>query len=110
MAKPPISARTAPAAVWSGRELLVWGGIGRPGATANGPLDRVLQPRTLLTPQEDGAAYDPAPNRWRSLEHVALLGRGFPLAVWDGNGMLIWGGLVVVSSPASSAEGVRYTP
>jgi hypothetical protein len=24
--------------------------------------------------------------------------------------MIIWGGLVVVSSPASAAEGVRYTP
>jgi N-acetylneuraminic acid mutarotase len=110
MANAPIGHRSGPAAVWSGRELLVWGGFAAPGATDNGPLDRVIERRTLLNPADDGAAYDPATNRWRPLEQVPLLGRGFPVAVWDGGGMLMWGGLVVVSSPASSSEGVRYTP
>jgi N-acetylneuraminic acid mutarotase len=110
MAGGPLAARTAPAAVWSGRELIVWGGISLPGVADTRPIDRILEPRTLLTPLEDGAAYDPATNRWRRLEQVPLLGRGFPAAVWDGDGMLMWGGLVVVSSPASSSEGVRYTP
>jgi hypothetical protein len=106
---PPIAPRTAPAAVWSGKELLVWGGIGLPGASDN-PLDRVLERRTILAPIGDGAAYDPATDRWRSLEPVQLLGRGLPQAVWAGDRMLLWGGLVVVSSPASSAEGVTYRP
>lgn len=106
----PLSARTAMAAVWTGREMLTWGGIGPPGVGDNGPLDRILARRTLLTPVDDGAAYDPAANRWRLLEPVPLLGRGFPIAAWDGEGMLLWGGLVVVSSPASASEGVRYTP
>ncbi len=110
MTNTAFAPRTAPAAVWSGRELLIWGGISLPGASANRPVDRILEPRTSLTPRDDGAAYDPATNRWRPLEAVPLLGRGFPMAVWDGNGMLMWGGLVVVSSPASSSEGVRYTP
>ena len=110
MADAPLTPRTAPAAVWSGRELVLWGGIGLPGAVDSGPLDRIIEPRTVLVPLDDGAAYDPATDRWRALEPVPLLGRGFPIAVWDGEGMLMWGGLVVVSSPASSSEGVRYRP
>lgn len=106
----PVAARAAPASVWTGRELLIWGGIGQPGAGENSPLDRIIERRTLLSPIADGAAYDPATNRWRVLEPVPLLGRGFPAAAWDGQGMLLWGGLVVVSSPASASEGVRYTP
>ncbi len=106
----PVAARAAPASVWSGREMLVWGGIGQPGAGDNSPLDTIVERRTLLSPIADGAAYDPATNRWRVLEPVPLLGRGFPIATWDGQGMILWGGLVVVSSPASASEGVRYTP
>jgi len=106
----PVTARTAPATVWTGREMVIWGGIGVPGAIDDGPLDRIIERRTLLNPLDDGAAYDPATDRWRSLEDVPLLARGFPMAVWDGEGMVMWGGLVVVSSPASSSEGVRYTP
>lgn len=105
----PLPARTGSAAVWSGRELLVWGGIGLPGADS-GPLDRVVERRTELAPAADGAAYDPATDRWRALEPVTLLGRGYPVAAWDGQGMVVWGGLVVVSSPASASDGVRYRP
>jgi len=89
--------------------MLVWGGIGLPDDGSR-PLDRVIERRTLLAPVGDGAAYDPAANRWRPLEPVSLLGRGLPIAAWDGEGMIVWGGLVVVSSPASAADGVRYTP
>jgi hypothetical protein len=106
----PLGARTAPASVWTGKELVLWGGIGIPGAGDNSPLDTIVERRTLISPVDDGAAYDPATNRWRTLEPVPLLGRGFPMAAWDGRSMLLWGGLVVVSSPASAAEGVRYTP
>jgi N-acetylneuraminic acid mutarotase len=110
MANAPVVARSSPGAVWSGRELLIWGGISLPGQTDSGPLDRIIEPRTFLVPVGDGAAYDPATDRWRVLEPVPLLARGIPIAVWDGERMLLWGGLVVVSSPASSSEGVRYTP
>jgi hypothetical protein len=110
LANAPLSARMDPGAVWSGRELLLWGGIGLPSGAGGGPLDRVLEPRTFFVPIADGAAYDPATDRWRRIEPVPLVGRGMPIAAWDGRGMLLWGGLVVVSSPASSAEGVRYTP
>lgn len=106
----PVAARAAAASVWTGREMVLWGGIGQPGAGDNSPLDTIIERRTLLSPIADGAAYDPTTNRWRTLEPVPLLGRGFPIAAWDGQGMILWGGLVVVSSPASASEGVRYTP
>jgi hypothetical protein len=106
----PVAARAAPAAVWTGREMVLWGGIGQPGAGENSPLDTIIERRTLLAPIADGAAYDPATNRWRVLEPVPLLGRGFPIAAWDGQGMIVWGGLVVVASPASASDGVRYRP
>ena len=106
----PVAPRAAAAAVWTGQEMVIWGGIGQPGAGVNSPLDTIIERRTLLSPIADGVAYDPVATRWRALEPVPLLGRGFPIAAWDGQGMLLWGGLVVVSSPASAAEGVRYTP
>ena len=106
----PVAPRGAAASVWTGREMVLWGGIGQPGAGDNSPLDTIIERRTLLYPVADGAAYDPATDRWRVLEPVPLLGRGFPIAAWDGQGMILWGGLVVVSSPASASEGVRYTP
>jgi len=106
----PVGPRGAAASVWTGREMVLWGGIGQPGAGDNSPLDTIIERRTLLSPVADGAAYDPATDRWRILDPVPLLGRGFPIAAWDGQSMILWGGLVVVSSPASASEGVRYTP
>lgn len=106
----PVAERSAAGATWSGREMIVWGGVGRPGAAANDPLTRVLEPRTTLTLLEDGAAYDPATDRWRTLEPVPLLGRGFPVTVWADQQMILWGGLVAVAAPASASDGVRYRP
>jgi N-acetylneuraminic acid mutarotase len=107
----PLSARSAAGAVWTGKEMLVWGGVGAPGsAGGGGPLDQVLDQRTSLTPLNDGAGYDPATDKWRPLETVPLIGRGFPVVAWDGQGMIVWGGLVAVSSPASASDGARYTP
>ena len=106
----PVAERSAAGYTWTGREMLVWGGVGRPGAAADDPINRVLEPRTSLTLLEDGAAYDPAADRWRTLEPVPLLGRGFPVTVWTDQEMIMWGGLVSVSAPASASDGVRYRP
>ncbi len=106
----PVAARGGGGGGVDRSRMVVWGGIGQPGAGDNSPLDTIIERRTLLSPMADGAAYDPATDRWRTLEPVPLLGRGFPIAAWDGQGMILWGGLVVVSSPASASEGVRYTP
>lgn len=50
MADAPLDARFAPVTLWTGSELLVWGGHDSAG--------------TELT---DGAAYDPDGNRWRTM-------------------------------------------
>ena len=111
----PVPARAGVLSVWSGRELLFWGGLGlagdsgTDGGLAVGPVGRRLAP-DLIVPRGDGAAYDPAANTWRRLEQVALLGRGNPVGAWDGKGLIVWGGVVLVESPASAADGARYTP
>ncbi|HEX3425827.1 MAG TPA: hypothetical protein VHT30_06825 [Acidimicrobiales bacterium] len=107
----PVVGRTASGAVWTGKEMVLWGGVGVPRPTGNSiGLDPTLGLNAGTTPLEDGAAYDPASDRWRVLEPVPLLGRAFPVSVWDGQGMILWGGLTQVDSPASAADGARYTP
>ena len=65
------SARTHPAAVWTGQEMIVYGG------------DAGV----------DARAYDPLADRWRSLSldgNPGLHSRGD--AVWTGSEMILWGG------------------
>jgi hypothetical protein len=50
LAASPLAARVGHSAVWTGGELLIWGG---------GPIG--------ARPLADGAAYDPAADRWRRL-------------------------------------------
>jgi len=57
MAPAPIPARHAPASVWNGEELLVWGGF-------YGTGQRV----------RDGAAYDPRADEWRSIAPMPGVG------------------------------------
>lgn len=95
IAPPPIPGRVDAIAVWTGDEVLVWGGA-HPGEDAAG--------------RTDGAAYDPATGRWRVLPASPIPGGPGP-AVWSGSELLVWGGL---RSPESSvqptAEGVAYDP
>ncbi len=88
----PLSSRLGFSAVWTGHELIVWGGS--LGAT---PV------------HADGAAYDPAAAAWRTLA-PAPAGFGPRLwhsAVWTGAEMLLWGGYV---EGADDVEGVAYDP
>src|SRR5437879_5985863 len=67
----PVAGRFGTSAVWSGREVLFWGGqagadtggLHLPPPTATGGLH--LPPPTATF--ADGAAYDPATPRWRRL-------------------------------------------
>jgi N-acetylneuraminic acid mutarotase len=70
----PLLARADYAAVWTGREMLVWGGNSGERSYA------------------DGAAYDPDRNRWRRLAPAPLAPRSRATAVWTGREMLLWGG------------------
>lgn len=72
----PIAGRFGARAIWTGREVLIWGG-------QSGSDDTVLG---------DGAAYDPAGRRWRALPDAPIGPRTGHEAVWTGREMLVWGG------------------
>jgi hypothetical protein len=92
----PIPERQEASVVWTGHELLVWGGQ----STTN--------TNTLLS---DGAAYDPVTGRWRPLAASPLSPRTEQSVVWTGTEMIIWGGYTRVSpSFAIASDGAAYDP
>src|ERR1043166_3548290 len=63
-------------AAWTGREMIVWGGVD-----------------FALAPQNTGGRYDPIADSWIATPTVsAPSGRQSPTSVWTGREMLIWGG------------------
>jgi len=79
-------------AVWTGREMIIWG-----GGVPNPPGNSI--------PQNNGARYDPRSNTWTPLTTVgAPSARANHVAVWTGNEMLIWAG----GGPSTNTGG-RYS-
>jgi hypothetical protein len=81
------SPRFSPAAVWTGREAIVYGGsnvwVGKGQAMA---LD------SLPDPRRNGAAYDPAADRWRPIQSgPAVWPTGESVAAWTGLEMIVKG-------------------
>lgn len=74
--EPPPFVRARAVSVWTGSELVYWGGD--TDFHASHPTD--------------GAAYDPATATWRRLPRGPLSGRSRAAAVWTGNEVLIWDG------------------
>ncbi|NND03189.1 MAG: hypothetical protein HKN91_10415, partial [Acidimicrobiia bacterium] len=71
--------------VWTGEEMIVWGGWVR----ATG--ERAAQGFTIVWGR-DGAAYDPATDQWRSLpEPPDTVDLSSTSAVWTGEEMIVWG-------------------
>jgi len=98
----PVVDRFATAAIaWTGRELLVWGGMGR---------DRLVH--------ADGAAFDPATGRWRPLPsapQAQQFDRRNGHAVWTGRELLVWGGTAPedgarAEGPMRPGDGLAYDP
>jgi hypothetical protein len=85
----PITPRSEYAAVWTGKEMIVWGGYS--GNTQYG----------------DGAAYDPATRTWTKLAAGPLAGQDLPVTVWTGKDMLIFGGS---GTSGASSDGAAYDP
>ena len=78
-------------AVWTGTELVVWGGT----SGANAPLG-------------DGGRYNPVTNSWTAMPSAnAPAARSKHIAVWTGREMLIWGG---TGSSGALADGARWSP
>ena len=93
----PIASRDGASVLWTGTELLVWGG-------ASGTEDDQLH--------ADGVAYDPATGRWRLLPAAPLSPRVGQAAVWTGSEMVVWGGRVQQGPDSSevTADGAAYDP
>ena len=85
----PIAPRSEYAAIWTGKEMIVWGGYS--GNTQHG----------------DGAAYDPATRTWTKLAASPLAGQDLPVTVWTGKDMLIFGGS---GTSGASSNGAAYDP
>jgi Kelch motif len=81
LAQGPLGHRSGHSAVWTGEEMIVWGGVsGRLG------VDRPEELRA------DGAAYDPRSGTWRHIAPAPLSPRSGHVAVGTGDEMLVWGG------------------
>jgi len=89
--------RDGHSAVWSGSQMIVWG-----GQFAEGSFE------VLRTNYNDGARYNPAANSWSSLSSVAAPGPRYDhTAVWAGDRMVIWGG---TDGTNLFESGARYFP
>jgi len=97
------AARWAHTAIWTGRQMIVWGGLGCGRDSGNEPM--------LCG---TGGAYDPAADKWTAL---AMDGAPSPraghAAVWTGQQMIIWGGAATRCGDGSSgacSDGAAYDP
>jgi N-acetylneuraminic acid mutarotase len=85
------SARVQHTAVWSGSEMLVWGGANGSGAVLN-----------------TGGRYNRNTDSWTPITtNGAPLARRGHVAVWTGSEMLVWGGS---NGPSYYNTGGRYNP
>jgi N-acetylneuraminic acid mutarotase len=84
-------ARGVHTAVWTGSEMIVWGGL------ASGP-----------SYVNTGATYNPSTDSWAATSLInAPAARDFHTAVWTGSEMIVWGGWDRVNS---FNTGGRYNP
>jgi len=94
------SAREHQTAIWTGQEMIVWGG--------RGAWD---DPASYY--QKTGGRYDPLSNSWSptSLEDSCPAERAFHTAIWTGEKMIIWGGIYQNGSPNYLLQtGSMYDP
>ena len=93
---PPPSMGWESAVVWTGKEMIVWGGDTRnPERSSNSFSGK-------------GARYDPELDRWTSTSMVGAPGpRAQHLGVWTGTELVIWGGYGYEGEPLT---GRRYNP
>lgn len=73
---PPSAAIQDAAVVWTGRELVLWGGYGPTAYLPTGGL-------------RAGYAYRPATGRWQTLPPAPVSGTGTPEGVWTGTDVVV---------------------
>src|SRR2546421_10317287 len=126
-------------AVWTGKEVLVWGQGTRLGYNPRTNRWRRLPTSPLLSIHDghgivvwtgremigwgggccgdafsDGVAYSPATNRWRALAPTPLAGDQSPLGAWTGRELILFVGNVNPATgkpwPARLARAAAYNP
>jgi N-acetylneuraminic acid mutarotase len=86
------AARHSHGSIWTGKEMIVWGGYRSP------------YPHAVL---DSGARYDPAHDSWQAISagtNLPVGGRYTYSGVWTGERMIVWGG----STELVSASGGLY--
>jgi len=86
-------------AVWTGREMIIWGGVWTCGNYYGYPWI--------------GGKYDPTTNTWSPISSGAdcPAGREWQSTVWTGTEMIVWGGGQVVNGDLDTYDnGGRYNP
>ncbi|HEX5824912.1 MAG TPA: hypothetical protein VFY18_10685, partial [Candidatus Limnocylindrales bacterium] len=96
---PPIDGRIDHAMVWTGTEAVVWGGVSSSSEPGHSVFDGTL-PR-------NGAAYDPAKDRWRIIPNAPIQGRSFPVMAWTGQEVVVFGGWV---GETTRLDGAAWDP
>src|SRR5262249_48910811 len=88
-----LDGRAFHTAVWTGTEMIVWGGNSNSGVL------------------NDGGRYDPSTNTWTATNfNNAPEPHTLHTAVWTGSEMIVWGGEVCLPSCSISNAGERYNP
>ena len=124
-------------AVWTGREMIIWGGRTSAGEVTDGaaylpasdrwvPIASVMAPRTRVTPVFTGAGvvlagargpddqwrWEPSVGSWVQATRGGAVGASQPRrghsAVWTGEDLLVWGG--VDGAGRALADGWRFSP
>jgi N-acetylneuraminic acid mutarotase len=81
-------------AVWTGTEMVMWGGT-----------------QGMRSPRGDGARYDPASDTWHAVAaDDAPVERDDHAAVWTGEEMIVWGGNRESERTEKLDSGGRYDP
>jgi hypothetical protein len=93
----PLTGRANASAVWTGTEVIVWGGE----AVGNFGI-----PKGDLNAQ--GASYTPSTNTWRLLPAAPIKARNDPALIWTGRQMIVFGGQNADGSWV--ANGAVYDP
>lgn len=98
LAPAPLDARGWHTAVWTGTEMIVWGGMAEPRSDCYD-----------CGYPDDAAAYDPATDTWRTLPNGPLAGRVEHSAVWTGEEMIVYGGSAPGGGPGKE-DGAIFDP
>jgi hypothetical protein len=87
----PVEMREGVTAVWTGSEVIVYGGMNMHGAV------------------NDGAAYEPVQRRWRTLPPSAVPSSATPaVRAWTGDELILWG--THRRRGPGGPHGVAYSP